>query len=166
MKIGISGHQNIGCAETEAWVRQQLVQYLASHNVSTGISSLALGADQLFADIVLAMGKLLEVVVPCAAYEKTFPNRDDLSAYRALLGRATTKHVLRFSEPSEDAFYAAGRFVVDRSDAMVLVWNGKPAAGRGGTGDVASYVIERQRPAYWINPVTTTAQLLQVRGGA
>lgn len=155
MKIGISGHQNIGSPETVAWVRQEMLRYLQARDLSTGISSLAVGADQLFASAVLEIRKALEVVIPCDGYETTFTNVDTLTTYRALLAAAARTHSLHFPEPSEEAFYRAGCLVVDLSDAMVLVWDGKPAGGRGGTGDIAKYVSERGRSCFWINPKTT-----------
>jgi 8-oxo-dGTP pyrophosphatase MutT (NUDIX family) len=33
----------------------------------------------------------------------------------------------------------AGHWIVDHSDLVILVWNGYPAGGRGGTADIASY---------------------------
>ncbi len=156
MKIGISGHQNIGSPETVAWVRQEMLRYLEVHDLSIGISSLAVGADQLFASAVLGMKKALEVVIPCDGYEATFTNAEALNTYRTFVSVAAKTHSLSFCEPSEEAFYRAGRLVVDLSDAMVLIWDGKPAAGRGGTGDIAKYVSERDRSCFWINPKTTT----------
>ena len=40
---------------------------------------------------------------------------------------------------SEDAYLAAGHWIVDHSDLAILVWDGYPAAGKGGTADIASY---------------------------
>jgi hypothetical protein len=157
MRVGISGHQNIGSPETVAWVRRQMLEYLGTHNLSVGISSLAVGADQMFASVVLEMRRALEVVVPCEGYEETFTNPEALAEYRAFLSATTKTHSLDFPQPSEEAFYRAGCLVVDLSDAMVLVWDGKPPAGRGGTGDIAKYVSERRGSCFWINPRSTTA---------
>lgn len=156
MKVGISGHQNIGSPETVVWVRNQMLRYLGTHNFSVGISSLAVGADQLFASAVLEMRKALAVVIPCDGYETTFTNAHALTNYCALLSAASEQHHLEFAKPSEEAFYRAGRLVVDLSDAMILVWNGNPPAGRGGTGDIAKYVSEIGRSYFWINPMNMT----------
>jgi len=164
MRIGISGHQNIGCPETVDWVRQQMLQYLRTHDISAGVSSLAVGADQLFASAVVERKIPLEVVIPCDRYEATFTDSEALANYRALLNAAATKRVLNFMEPSEEAFLQAGRLVVDSSDAMVLVWDGNPAAGRGGTGDIAKYASARGRSYFWINPRNTTSSNVRVTG--
>jgi hypothetical protein len=140
-----------------------MLQYLASRDFSVGISSLAVGADQLFAKVVVEMQKRLEVVIPCDGYEATFTNADALSTYRALLRAAAKTHTLPFSKPSEEAFYGAGRLVVELSDSMVLVWDGKPAVGRGGTGDIARYLAERGQSCFWINPKNTTTTEVELR---
>jgi hypothetical protein len=78
-----------------------------------------------------------------------------------LLARAATVNVLPFAEPSEDAYLAAGKYVVDRADILVTLWNGKPAAGKGGTGDIVEYARLLNRPVIHIDP-----DLLQVTGPA
>jgi len=160
MRIGISGHQNIGKAETIDWVRREMLSYLTSNDVSSGLSSLAVGADQLFAETVLELERALEVVVPCLQYETTFKNPDDIRSYRNLLHNAKKSYQLEFPAPSEDAFYAAGRFIVDMSDMMILVWDGRPAGGLGGTGDIAKYVNAQLRPYLWINPNAATTTIV------
>ena len=74
MKIGISGHQNLGSMNVVDWVRAQIKDELTKRDFSSGVSSLAEGADQLFAEVVLTLGKLLEVIIPCHNYESAFKN--------------------------------------------------------------------------------------------
>ena len=35
----------------------------------------------------------------------------------------------------EDAYLQAGKWLVDHSDVLVVLWDGKPAQGKGGTGE-------------------------------
>ncbi|MCA1708813.1 MAG: hypothetical protein LC808_38260, partial [Actinobacteria bacterium] len=51
-----------------------------------------------------------------------------------------------YDSPSEDAFFAAGRRVVDLSDVVVAVWDGMEAKGKGGTGDVVTYARDNGIP--------------------
>ena len=46
---------------------------------------------------------------------------------------------LDYAEPSEEAFLAAGTSVVDNCEALIAVWDGKPARGLGGTADIVRY---------------------------
>jgi hypothetical protein len=154
MRIGVSGHQKLGGLETIVWLRGQIVEELNAKEWYCGISCLAAGADQLFAEIVLEMAKQLETIIPCRAYETTFKSTRDRLRFRELLGRSSKSDVLDFDSPSEDAFYAAGKRVVDLSDAMLFIWNGLPSQGLGGTADIVKYARQRRRPFSWIDPTS------------
>ena len=41
--------------------------------------------------------------------------------------------------------------VVELSDIVLAVWNGKPAKGKGGTADVVAYAIRRGVPLIHID---------------
>jgi hypothetical protein len=58
----------------------------------------------------------------------------------------------------EDAYLSAGHRIVDLSEILFAVWNGKPAKGKGGTADVVDYAKQQRRPMIQINPVTRTVQ--------
>ncbi len=47
---------------------------------------------------------------------------------------------------------AAGRAVADRSDLLLAVWDGAPAAGLGGTADIVRYAEERGKAVEIIWP--------------
>ncbi len=49
-----------------------------------------------------------------------------------------------YVEPSEEAFFAADRRVVELSDRMVAIWDGKQSRGLGGTADVVAYAADRR----------------------
>ena len=53
---------------------------------------------------------------------------------------------LEFDAPSEEAFLAAGQRVVELSDELLAVWDGKKAAGLGGTADIVGYAKELKKP--------------------
>jgi hypothetical protein len=105
------------------------------------------------------MGKPYTVVVPCRLYEETFEGAAAKATYRRLLAQAESRETLPFEEPSETAFYAAGRRVVDCADFMVAVWNGAPAKGLGGTGDVVGYSRSLGKPILHIHNVDRTVTI-------
>jgi hypothetical protein len=116
-----------------------------------GITCLADGADQLFAQAVLALGGRLEVIVPAKQY------RDGLSPqaqpdYDQLLAQADSIEQLPFVESTEEAHMAAGKLIVDRSDLLLAVWDGAPARGYGGTADVVAYAREQGVPVEVVWP--------------
>lgn len=102
-------------------------------------SALAMGADQLFVKTALELNIPVEVVIPCAKYAEIFPTSEALDEYYRLLNYSQDVHSLPFDACSDDAYLAAGHWIVDHSDLMILVWNGYPAAAKSGTGDIASY---------------------------
>ncbi len=89
-------------------------------------------------DWALELGIPVEVVIPCAQYETIFSG-DAHTEYVRLLNSCKQIHRLSAQECSDDAYLAAGQWLVEHSDLIILAWNGYPAAGRGGTADVASY---------------------------
>lgn len=156
MLVGFTGHQKIDCPERWGWVEDRFKLALAaSAPAATGaISSLAAGGDQLFSRAALAAGLRIEVVVPCAGYERAFDDPAARAAYAALLAQASRVVELDYPDPSEDAFLAAGMRVVDIADLVLCLWNGKAAAGRGGTGDIVGYARGLGKPVTYINPDT------------
>jgi hypothetical protein len=164
MHVGISGHQRLRDPDGWGWVRRELRDCLASLPPPVvGVSSLAVGADTLFAETVLSLGGLLEVVVPFGGYEEKFAEGRDRRDYLSLLGRAARVEVLERDGTDEEAYYAAGQRVADLSALLVVVWDGRPAAGLGGTGDIARYARRRRKAVVHLNPVTRAVRCL---GGA
>jgi hypothetical protein len=151
MRVGATGHQNLPSESVER-IRGTLRKQLINESDLVGISSLAIGADQLFASIVWSLGGHLEVIIPAEGYENTFDDPDSLERYRFVVKNAKSVHRLPFREPSEAAFFEAGKEVVNRSDRLLAVWDGKPAQGLGGTGDIVAYAKSRGLPTTVIWP--------------
>jgi len=142
--IGVTGHQDLPLVVVR-YARDRM-RDIGSHAELIGACSLAAGADQLFAESVLASGGKLWVVVPSRGYESTFAKQVDLERFRDLLERAEKVEELAFPEPSERAYFAAGQRIVDLSDRLVAVWDGEKARGLGGTGDVVAYAKQKGKP--------------------
>ncbi len=160
MKVGITGHQNIGPNETIEWITNILSEIIKELSIELGFTSLAIGADQLFAQLLKQNNIPYYVIVPCNNYEKTFTDATSLGIYQTLLNSSINKFQLPFTEPSETAFYAAGKEIVDRSDLMFAIWNGQPAEGLGGTGDIVKYAQSIKRSILHINLITRTVSRL------
>jgi len=155
MRIGMTGHQNIPPQALEYVTRgiNSVLDHVTSDLV--GVSSLAAGADQLFASGVIERGGRLEIIVPCKGYEGTFSRAEDLKNFYALLESASAIETLSFAEPSEDAYLAAGWRVVDLSEMVLAVWDGQPAKGKGGTADIVEYARSRGMQIEIVWPVGT-----------
>jgi len=154
MNIGITGHQRLDDESAWPWVESALRSALSEvSSPLIGISSLAIGADQLFAKLVLARGGSLHVVLPFPDYIETFATGADRKRYQEILARASLVETLQASPSNQESFYAAGLRVVDRSDRLLAVWTGRKAAGLGGTGDIVSYATTIGRATLHIDPV-------------
>lgn len=142
--IGISGHQNLPDAALEQ-AGCDIRALLARQTTPViGLASLAAGADQLFAQMVLDTGGTLHAVIPSRGYETTFRSYA-LTTYEELRAAAGKTIELGFAEPGEPAFHAAGNYIVEHCELLVAVWDGQPARGLGGTGDAVAHARELGR---------------------
>ena len=159
MHVGITGHQRLEDEDAWIWVAVTMRNELAAFpEPLIGVTSLAIGADQLFARLMLERGGSLHVVLPYADIERSF-SPDDARTYHNLVAHAATVEVLDRGGSDEDAYLAAGERVVDLSDVMLAVWDGQAAKGKGGTGDIVAYARGRRRPTIHISPAGTVTRL-------
>ena len=159
MRMGITGHQRLEDPTAWAWVASVIRDELTRVTPPlVGVTSLAVGADQLFAELVLDRGGVIHAVLPFADIERSF-SPEHLAVYRNLVSQATNE-ILTTPGTDEDAYLAAGHRVVDLSDIVLAVWNGNPAKGKGGTADVVAYAIRQGVPLIHIDPILRTVQQL------
>jgi hypothetical protein len=154
--IGVTGHQRLPSLTDWEWVRGQLQTVIAGVPAPViGVSSLAIGADQLFAETVINVGGRIEAVIPFEGYEETFHGsaKDKFERFRSISSRV---EVLERAGSDEECYLIAGRRVVDMCELLVAVWNGKPAAGLGGTADIVKYAFTQKRRLIHINPEDRT----------
>jgi hypothetical protein len=152
MNVGVTGHQRLDNVLDWEWVRSGIKEFLMRAPAPiVGISCLAVGADQLFAETVLQSQGSLHAIIPFPDYDERLPDasRED---YKRLLARASSVDVLARSGSDEECYYAAGKKVVDNSDVLIAVWNGEPAQGLGGTADVVRYAQDRRKTVVHLNP--------------
>jgi hypothetical protein len=154
MNIGITGHQKLKDSSLWSWVDIKFDELLSQNTQSlVGLSSLAIGADQLFAKSVLKNGGSLYAIIPFEDYELKFSEGTHREGYIRLLSKASQIEVLERKESDEISYFNAGKKLVDLSDVLFAVWDGKPAAGLGGTGDVVEYAIQTNKKIFHLNPI-------------
>lgn len=163
MKIGITGHQHLPNQQTWDWTRremQRIINTTGSVSELVGYSSLAVGADQMFAELILAVGGKLSVVLPFADYERTFEFKSARDSYHILLNKAYAVETLRPQKSDEEAFFAAGKRVATLCDVLVAVWNGKEAQGLGGTADVVHFAHDINKQIVHLNTTLLSTSIL------
>lgn len=120
-----------------------------------GISCLADGADQIFAQSVLDLGGTLEVIVPAQKYRDGLPDAAK-ETYDSLIAQAAETHRLRHIESDERAHMDASIEMLRHADVLLAVWDGKPARGFGGTADVVAHAREAGLPVTVVWPEGAT----------
>jgi hypothetical protein len=152
LRIGITGHQTLSESSNWDWVVQSFDVLLPPlPKPLIGITCLAMGADQLFAEAVLRTFGTIEAVLPFPEYEMTFDEETE-PRYWSLLERASKVIVLARQSSAEESYLNAGKVVVDMSNMVIAVWNGKPAGGPGGTAEIVEYAIQQKKQVVWLNP--------------
>jgi hypothetical protein len=150
-RVGITGHRDL-TEPTSRLVSAAIATQLRRFNSIDGITALAEGADQLFAEEVLNAGGALTAVVPSAHYGRSFETFAGNATYRRLRAKAREVIELPFNAPSEDAYWAAGQRIVGLAEVLLAVWDGTPSRGVGGTADVVALAGERGVPTTVVWP--------------
>ncbi|MEV6680965.1 hypothetical protein AB0N09_29485 [Streptomyces erythrochromogenes] len=155
-RIGVTGHRSLPDSVL-GHVESGLRAVLGGHEGPLeALSSLADGADQLFAAIALECGADLTVVIPSEDYEEAFEDAEALDRYRRLRLRAAQEIRMDFARSTDEAYYAAGTYIADSCDRLVAVWDGRPARGHGGTAEIVAYARALGKPVtvLWCEGVT------------
>jgi hypothetical protein len=174
LRIGIVGHRwlrdddatrgAVAAALDDLWQRRS---NSATTNTPVGltvVSALAEGADRVGAAAAVDRGARLEVVLPLpsADYEKDFETPESRARYSDLLADAASVTALPPRDDREAAYLEGGMRVVDRSDAMLAIWDGEPARGTGGTAEIVAYADAIGRPVRWLR-VDPAAGVIGIR---
>lgn len=154
--VGVTGHRDL--VEVELPVLRariaELFDYLGTQFPGVplkAISSLAEGADRLFAVMALERDIPLVAILPMPAddYEQDFETDDARQGFRRLLAQA---EVIELAPPAghgpsstqsgrEARYAAAGMFIASHCQVLVALWDGKPPEQRGGTADIVAYRV-------------------------
>lgn len=165
-RIAVTGHRNLGEQATVQFVTETFHTLLAKEQREhpggiIALSGLAEGSDMLFAETALDLGIPLEGVIAYEGFENDFEAGSARERYYRLLKRCQVIHQLPFDTRSDDAYTAVGQWLVDSSDLLVAAWNGEPAAGQGGTGDVVSYAMREGRPVIQVHTIKHLVKTLE-----
>ncbi|MEO1205104.1 MAG: hypothetical protein AAFV45_02120 [Pseudomonadota bacterium] len=158
--VAVTGHRPNRLTLGDDALRRKLQTVLralrsgADGRAHVAVSALAEGADRMFAEAALTLGYTLHALLPFPrdAYETTFSDPSETPAYQALLARAQAIRELPFTlDDTKAAYEAVGQATVDTADILVAVWDGEPAAGRGGTPEIIGYARARGLPVIWVD---------------
>jgi hypothetical protein len=162
--VGFSGHRRLANAtRASTWIENALNEIASRiRGRIAAVSSVASGADTLFAELVVARGLtwLLLLPVPIDEFKDDFTgDPEDWLRVAALLPRARRIRVEPRVEPRARAYLNCGHRTVDTCDVLIAFWDGREAAGAGGTADVVGYARSRGKPVTWIHALTGEIKL-------
>jgi len=116
-------------------------------------SCLAEGSDQLLAgSLIEALSAELIAVMPLPEeeYVKDFLEAQSLDDFYRLKGLAVEVVNLEGRSVRPGAYQAANEYLVEHCDALVVIWDGLPARGEGGTGDIVAMARQAGKGLLWI----------------
>jgi hypothetical protein len=153
--VGFTGHRRLPNEKAIAQVLREVIAALqqdAGRDL-VGRSSIASGADTLFAEVCLAsnMKWIALLPFPEAEFKKDFSEADWKRA-KALLHRAERVEISSEIVERPRGYLDCGLATVDGADLMVAVWDGKAPRGLGGTADIVEHARAMQKPLILISP--------------
>ncbi len=162
-RIGVTGHRDLADPDAlRAPIREAVSRLKEMVPVAPGaglalvvVSALAEGADRLVVEELRADDHArLEVALPLDAeeYAEDFKTEASKHEFRSLLAQAKDN---KWQAPDgldrDEAYERAGRYVVDRCNAVIALWDGEKSQGRGGTAEIVGYAQEHGVPIAWVH---------------
>jgi len=165
--IGVTGHRFDTESLTDSTLEQRVTDCLLKiRNANpdcqfTILSPLAEGADRLVARLAMKVlqAKLqVPLPLPYDLYVTDFSSRQSVEQFKALIGQAEYYYELPMkfgnirelasgqSVVNNDArnqqYALAGAYILQRVDYLIAIYDGKPEAGVGGTGQIVRWYNE------------------------
>jgi hypothetical protein len=165
VRIGVTGHRTLadedyvarGGVQRFEQVRNMFPPTDVTPVVFTVLTALAEGADLVVTRAALGAladpGVELEAVLPLtqAVYLDDFATSESREEFETLLSDSAARIELDDAAEPHDreraaAYDRAGRYIVDRSDIVIAVWDGAEPRGQGGTAEIVAYAHRRGVP--------------------
>jgi hypothetical protein len=158
LRVGVTGHIAADRLGDQASLRREIAKALdevlarlrskATPVLFRAVSPLAEGADRVVALEVLEWeGADLEVPLPSFPDGRPYTDDFDTEASRRefddLRRRAVATYRLARAGTEDDAYESVGRWVVDRCDVLIAIWDGHSSDEQGGTAQTIDYARPR-----------------------
>jgi hypothetical protein len=155
--LGITGHRYLVEKEkVKAGVERAVQRVLKAFPKSNFrvLSSLAEGADRILAKRLLMIPNAslwVPLPLPEKEYIKDFETPGSKQEFLDLLEKAEQVIEMPAKGNLEEAYLAAGTYIIENSNCLLAIWDGGHAQGMAGTGDIVSRARERGLPLAWIH---------------
>ncbi|HEY4645392.1 MAG TPA: hypothetical protein VIH25_03830 [Steroidobacteraceae bacterium] len=155
--VGFSGHRQLANAAGAAAAIRGALEFLQRQVPGEWIalSSVAGGSDQLFVQQARAIGLSWHAILPLprAEFAQDFTPAE-WTIVEETLAKADHLRVISENGAREDAYLDCGMETVNGADVLLVVWDGQPARGKGGTADVVEYAKSIGKPVMVIDATT------------
>jgi hypothetical protein len=175
LSVGITGHRSVGlegpaaCAISASFdelfsklmrglnaaIARDSSLFSGAPPVLWLVGMAAEGADLLSARSARSMGAHIGCVLPYSfdEYKADFTTASALKLADELIAGATATFVLPGTRAEGNrAYERANETILANIEILIAVWNGRPASGRAGTGDVVQAAIAGRIPVIIIDP--------------
>jgi len=142
LHVGVTGHRHNSLESLAAYERG-LRMFFSEHKPAMVYLGMALGVDQLAADIVLDMRLPFTAVVPFPSQAEPWPIPCQ-QRYRRLLSQAHEVVMVSRRDPVDkrqavEMLLARNRIIVERSDVIIACWSGVRSGGTWHTMRLARF---------------------------
>jgi len=171
VKIAVCGHRHLEPTQQiqkgiQAGLESILDTFPSAH--FQVYSCLAEGADRLLAACFMeSLGAELIAVLPLPEdeYIKDFQTLESVQAYREFKHRAKKLIIPGQIQERPHAYQAANQHLLENCDLLVVIWDGKPGRGPGGTSETVEMARQIGLPLLWIHsePETDAGSLTEER---
>ena len=152
--VGITGQRDLSKFDSERLknrICSELLSLKHKHDVNIMLNSIAKGADQLCAEIGIALGYELVCPLPFDDYRGDFAG-NDLTVYDKLISESKSVIMVSNIKNKDDAYLAAGKYVVDNCDVLIAIWDRAQQTSICGTMAIMNYAKEKQKKVIVISP--------------
>ncbi|MEG5175579.1 SLOG family protein [Microcoleus sp. B3-D7] len=138
---------------------EKLIMMAVNQGVQHFFCGMALGTDQLAAQILIRHKLKWTAVIPCRNQHKLWTPRQQFH-YKQLLEQAT-KRVCLFDEYCSGVMQARNLWMVKRSDICLAVFSGDPHGVGGGTATTFNMARDRNLLIYQYIPAESRFQVIE-----
>jgi hypothetical protein len=174
LHIGVTGHRlppklpEASEAPLRTLIDRIFAEVAGAARDTTIVSSLAEGSDRIIAEAGLAAGFKLEAVLPFkrAEYMRDFKTSESRVEFEQLLARASAVIELEgAADKRPHAYEAAGLYMLAEIGVLFAIWDGKAAAGVGGTEEIVGRAIADGILVVWVEPTNPDAIRVSLSSG-
>lgn len=143
--------QDERCVKLKRLLREEIERQITEEGVTHFISGMAIGVDMYAAEIVLEVKAkypqiTLESAIPCETQAVKWSSV--LRERYYLIASKCDKESMIQRHYTADCMHKRNRYMVDCSDTVIAVWDGRP----GGTGKTVAYAESKGKTVILINP--------------